>query len=351
MMALTIRPGPTLVAWLSGFFGAALGALVVLTGVIANLEDGWGPNVQAEETGQVQLIPTGEFFENSFSLRALLRGIPGVEAVSARLEFPVEILNPSGEARQVLLRGVNFAQEDSVIAFRQQIRNSINGAVSGLLVPTRWQDDKFLFPSGTATLVRPPGLPKAVPVNGAFLGTSGVDGRQRVILDLETARALLGRPDAVTSFVIRLRSGLEAGQWIRDHQNSVRGHPVVFRSWKEASAPLVGEVERISRPLILAKTVLLALFALLALSHLLTAQPTRLSWWAAGFVAGAALGAIVVLLELTPGWMALAAQYPGLFGRGLSWAWSPEQGFTALAAVLLVMGPRAVSLLKSSIER
>jgi len=121
------------VPWI--LLGTLTGAMVWALGLTRGFEQGLDHGIQAIETGQVQLVSDPGGFVQYFFLTAMVEGTTGVDAVSARMEFPATITNGMGRTRSVTIRAFDFFEENKVTGFQKRVIHGDSAPISGLLIP------------------------------------------------------------------------------------------------------------------------------------------------------------------------------------------------------------------------
>jgi len=332
--------------------GALTGAMVWALGLTRGFEQGLDQGVQALETGQVELVSSQGGFDEYFFLMSMVSGMSGVDAVAPRMEFPARVFNNVGKARNVTVRAINFVEEDKVTNFQKRVIHGVSGPISGLLVPQQWEQQSFLFPTQTATLLTSAGgSPSApIPVTGTLQKTIGLQDEQYAFLDLNTARLIAGPSAKVTSLVIRLKPGVEPKAWIAANLDSFSGVKGQLKPWDEVSQNYRARIVSLGEPLYLFRTLaaaaaFLGLMVLAWKRRLLTNDLNDLArnLW---LFAGTCSLIIVGLVLAFPFWEALLlgsvrAAYPYLGSPNLPWAPGWEVIALPLWSVLMTVAVSA----------
>jgi len=352
-------------AWLG--LGIILGTLVWSLGLSQGFEVGYDQGIQDQETGNVQYVAVSGFFDQSFTLRALLSGLVGVEAVSPRLETHMTVWNPQCDGRTSLIRGVNFAQEDRVTAFQGRIQNGIFGPVAGLIVPESWLQESFVSLGAILQLTGPSGISREVPITGILKGAFTAEEQGYAVLDLETTRELMGIASGVSSFALKLDPRFEVDRWISANQDSVQGWGGAFRSWRELSGPWKGRIfSQAGLYLFVVDGVTVGCLLLcLGWSYRMR------DFWVATGSSNPPLGVTTVvsvmvflaaagftwfsLWETFPLWSRvlthdIVGSYPFPMDHQVPWNWGPSEWFISLAAILFAFGSRILRLNQGSVN-
>lgn len=344
------------VPWI--LLGTLTGILIWALGLGRGFERGLDQGVQALETGQVQLVSTKGGFEQYFFLISLVKGIPGVQAVSPRMEFPATVTNGQGKSKTVTVRAFNFVEEDQVTEFQKRVTHGVSGPISGLLIPQDWEEQSFAFPSEDATLTpKAGGTSESVPVTGTLERVIGLQGQQYAFLDLGTARSVLGDSAKVTTLVIRLRPGVDPKIWVKENLDSFRKVDAQIESWDEVSQNYRARVLSLGQPLFLFRTLTAsgAFLGLLILGwkrRFLTKGSS--SWtWSFWLGVGASALTFLALSSLFPLWEGLLtgsiqAIYPFLENSRLPWGWGWEVVVLPLWSILFTLAVSAWRPVKAS---
>jgi len=330
----------TWVPWV--ILGTLAGALAWVIGLHQGFEDGLDQRVQAWETGQVQ-ISSPEGFDQYTALTSQVKGMDGVQAVSARFEFPATVNNTHGQSRSITVRAFSFAEENMVTEFENRVANGVNGASAGLLIPKGWDHDSFLFPSETASLNpdTPGGTSAVVPVTGTIDQSIRLGGRETAYLDLETARGVVPETVKVTTLVVRLLPGVDPLRWLETHAS--RFPQAEVHTGSQLSLGFRLRVHDLAWPLYWFEIAWLTgcLLGMAWLGWHRSVSPTKPWPFLARFavvVAGAlvGLGIVSIVFPLWEGFLIgnLAGIYPFSARRRLPWEGSWAEILAPLAAIV-----------------